>query len=64
MEKHNIIKPYKQRGGLDIMLRDLIWKAFEKTGEIDKYIFYKEVSEKGYIKDEIVTTKEEVAISK
>jgi hypothetical protein len=46
------------------MLRDLIWKAFEKTGEIDKYIFYKEVSEKGYVKNEIVTTKEEVAISK
>ncbi|MDP4180949.1 MAG: YqzL family protein [Bacillota bacterium] len=47
------------------MLRDLLWNAFEKTGEIDKYIFYKEISEKDVVKNEIVTAaEEEVAISK
>lgn len=28
------------------MLKEFAWKTFEKTGRIDVYVFYKEVSDK------------------
>lgn len=28
------------------MLKDFVWKTFEKTGSIDSYVFYKEIKEK------------------
>lgn len=31
------------------MLKEFIWNAFENTGNIDNYVFYKELSEKSNI---------------
>jgi hypothetical protein len=28
------------------VLKDIIWSTFEKTGEIDFYLFYKEIDQK------------------
>jgi len=46
------------------MLREFAWKAFENTGNIDTYIFLKEVEEKNRIVEESADIKDEVAISK
>lgn len=45
------------------MLKDFVWKTFESTGDIDKYVFYKEIEEKSREKDKSKTEKEEAALS-
>ena len=46
------------------MLREFAWKVFESTGNIDTYIFLKEIEEKNRIAEETEAVKDEVAISK
>lgn len=46
------------------MLREFAWKVFESTGDIDSYIFLKEIEEKNRIAQEAEAAKDEVAISK
>ena len=45
------------------MLRDFAWKTFENTGNIDAYVFLKEIEEKNKIISERNVPEEEVAIS-
>lgn len=45
------------------MLIDFVWKVFEITGNIDNYIFYKEIQEKNLMIHERKVAEEEVAIS-
>lgn len=45
------------------MLKEFAWKAFENTGDLKTYIFYKEIEEKDRIIDETEIVKQEVAIS-
>lgn len=53
----------KKTRGITFMLKEFLWKAFEKTGNIDAYVFYKEMEEKSKALDEGMITREEVAIS-
>ena len=46
------------------MLKEFAWKAFESTGNIDTYIFLKEIEEKDKIAEETTVARDEVAISK
>lgn len=46
------------------MLKEFAWKAFENTGNIDTYIFLKEIEEKNRIAEETTVVRDEVAISK
>lgn len=46
------------------MLKEFAWKAFESTGNIDTYIFLKEIEEKNRIVEETTVARDEVAISK
>jgi len=43
------------------MLKDFLWKAFEYTGNIDSYIFYKEIEEKDRAINERKIAEEEAA---
>ncbi|HHW49520.1 MAG TPA: YqzL family protein [Clostridiaceae bacterium] len=43
------------------MLKDFLWKAFECTGSIDSYIFYKEIEEKDRALKERKIAEEEAA---
>jgi len=45
---------YKQKtkGGFHQMLMDFAWNAFEYTGNIDSYIFYREIAEKNTVKEQ------------
>ncbi len=45
------------------MLKEFAWKAFESTGNIDSYIFLKEIEEKNRIAEETMAARDEVAIS-
>ena len=45
------------------MLREFTWKVFEKTGEVDTYMFYKEIQESNKLLGERKVAEEEVAIS-
>ncbi|WP_010244066.1 YqzL family protein [Acetivibrio cellulolyticus] len=46
------------------MLKEFAWKAFESTGNIDSYIFLKEIEEKNKIVEETAAARDEVAITK
>lgn len=43
----------KRPKGDAVMLKEFAWKAFESTGDIDMYIFLKEIEEKDVMVDEI-----------
>lgn len=45
------------------MLKEFAWKAFESTGNIDTYMFLKEIEEKNRIAEETMVVRDEVAIS-
>jgi len=45
------------------MLKEFAWKAFECTGNIDSYIFYREIEEKNKVMAERKIAEEEAAIS-
>lgn len=45
------------------MLKEFAWKAFESTGNIDVYMFLKEIEEKNKVDEETMLAKDEVAIS-
>lgn len=45
------------------MLKEFAWKAFENTGNIDTYIFLKEIEEKNKIFEETAATRDEAATS-
>ncbi|OPZ90977.1 MAG: hypothetical protein BWY74_02126 [Firmicutes bacterium ADurb.Bin419] len=45
------------------MLKEFAWKAFESTGNIDTYIFLKEIEEKNRIFEETAVARDEAAIS-
>lgn len=47
-----------------MMLKDFAWNTFEFTGNIDSYIFYREINEKNRAEDERITAEAEAAISK
>lgn len=42
---------------------DFVWNAFESTGSISAYSFYKEIGEKNKVLQERQTAEDEVAIS-
>jgi len=46
------------------MLRDFAWNAFEMTGNIDSYMFYREIREKDKAAQERIIAQEETATSK
>lgn len=46
------------------MLKDFAWNTFEHTGNIDSYIFYREINERNRVDDEIIIAEAEAAISK
>lgn len=46
------------------MLKEFIWRTFANTGNIDAYVFYKEIEEKSKEMIEGKIAEEEVAISK
>ena len=46
------------------MLKEFAWKAFESTGNIDTYIFLKEIEEKGRVAEETAVVRDEVAIGR
>lgn len=45
------------------MLKEFAWNAFEKTGSIDAYVFYKEIEANSRMQEENFLAKEEVAVS-
>ncbi len=49
---------------LTFRLRDFIWKAFENTGNIDTYIFYREIENKNTDIKEREKAHEDAALSK
>ncbi len=46
------------------MLKDFVWKTFEFTGDIDNYMFFKEIEEKNKVLNESRIAEDEVATSK
>ncbi|AUS96392.1 YqzL family protein [Clostridium thermosuccinogenes] len=46
------------------MLKEFAWSAFEKTGSVDAYVFYKEIEAHDKIQENNALAKEEVAASK
>jgi len=50
--------------GMIGVLKDFIWKAFEDTGDINSYMFYREIdrSEEGLFKKNNAAGKEKAAI--
>ena len=40
------------------MLREFMWKMFENTGNIEPYMFFKEIEEKGKEKEEVNSVEE------
>ena len=49
--------------GIAVMLMELAWNAFEKTGNINFYVMYKEIQEENDQLKEISAAVLEVAIS-
>ena len=45
------------------MLKEFAWKAFENTGNVDVYMFYREVDERGKALAEKKVAVDEVATS-
>lgn len=45
------------------MLKEFVWNAFEKTGNIDAYVLYKEIQENNAQIIETNAAEQEVAIS-
>lgn len=45
------------------MLKEFAWSAFEKTGNIDAYVFYREIQERNSQISETKAAEQEVAIS-
>lgn len=45
------------------MLKEFVWRAFEYTGNIDAYVFFKEIETKNKALKETNAAEEEVAIS-
>ncbi|MDP4092645.1 MAG: YqzL family protein [Bacillota bacterium] len=45
------------------MLKEFAWDAFQYTGNIDAYVFLKEIEENAKIVNQSIITQEEVAIS-
>jgi len=43
------------------MLKDFAWKAFESTGDIEAYKFYKEIEQKSKLLNETKIAEEEAA---
>lgn len=41
------------------MLKEFLWKAFEKTGNLDAYVFYKEIDRMIKPEKNIESTEEE-----
>lgn len=46
------------------MLKDFAWNSFEHTGNIDFYIFYREINERNRAEDERIIAEAEAATSK
>jgi hypothetical protein len=46
------------------MLKDFAWNTFEHTGNIDSYIFYREIDERNRAEDERGIAEAEAATSK
>lgn len=46
------------------MLKEFAWKAFEYTGNIDAYIFFKEMEARNKPLNERETAEEKIAVSK
>lgn len=44
------------------MLKDYFWNTFENSGNIQAYIFYKELKEHDIVNSESLTNKEEADI--
>jgi hypothetical protein len=51
----------KTQGGFMFMLRDFAWKAFESTGDIEAYKFYKEIQKNANSINESKIAEEEAA---
>jgi len=45
------------------MLKEFAWSAFEMTGSIDAYVFYKEIEAQNRVQEDNLLAKEEVAAS-
>lgn len=45
------------------MLKEFAWNTFINTGNIDAYVFFKEIEEKSRVLKEASMAEEEVAIS-
>jgi len=45
------------------MLKDFAWTAFEFTGNIDSYIFYREIEERSKVKEQRRMAEDEAALS-
>lgn len=43
------------------MLKDFAWKAFESTGDIEAYKFYKEIEASSNLSEEVKIAEEEAA---
>ncbi|HEX9062484.1 MAG TPA: YqzL family protein [Clostridia bacterium] len=45
------------------MLKEFVWKAFEATGDVDTYMFFREIEERDKVTKERNAAHEEAAIS-
>lgn len=39
----------KKTRGITFMLKEFVWRTFENTGNVDAYIFYKEIEERNKV---------------
>jgi hypothetical protein len=46
IDKHNDKISKNLTKGDIVVLKEMIWSTFEKTGKIDLYLFYKEIDQK------------------
>ena len=45
------------------MMKETIWNMFEKTGNIQAYLFYKEIEENDQLKSERFLTEKELQLA-
>ena len=45
------------------MLKDFLWNVFENSGNIEVYVFYKQLDEDKNVRDQSFSIKNEVALS-
>ena len=45
------------------MMKETIWNMFEKTGNLQAYLFYKEIEKKDQLKSERLPTEKELQLA-